>query len=191
MLRVDFPFPLSRSTFSVITENDKRWKCILEPNPDEKTKQAIFAQKLIDLQLPSFFIRRTAGVFQVSEVGSMQRKSYKKENRVMQPQAIIVSPIQANNIVKGVISVMLVNNNNIILDPDILQELYDYTPKKQYKDLDANNSACFQLKLTQTSAGEQWKLLFIVYYVTEDQPCTICEEYVFSTPFIVTSNKRS
>jgi len=119
-----------------------------------------------------------------------QRKSYKNENRCILPNPLIITTRDPHSdlarVIVGQVSVRLVSGDGKEL-PTGKQESLSSSDGLSHP-LDEKGSASFSLKITDTSEGNTFRLLFVVSYTMDG--IGQCEERILSNPFGVFSNRK-
>ncbi|PRP79935.1 hypothetical protein PROFUN_05911 [Planoprotostelium fungivorum] len=126
----------------------------------------------------------------LEEPDEMQRKSYKKENRCLHPNPLVICKRDAKNdntkLTDGFVTVKLVDSEGRELPPSRTACLESIDGGLTHP-LDEDCSTVFSLKILQTSQGQLFRLLFTVTYRVKGS--TSHEEKIYSEPFGVYSNK--
>jgi len=132
----------------------------------------------------------------VEQPNDIQRKSYKKENRCLLPNPLIVcmrelkeeERLDPPHIMDGVVSLKLVNNDGSELPPHKQNALESIEGGLTHP-LGEDHTTCFSVKVLHTSEGNLFRLVFHVSYRLK----TIgrVEETIVSRPFAVYSNKHN
>jgi hypothetical protein len=126
----------------------------------------------------------------LEEPDEMQRKSYKKENRCLHPNPLVICKRDAkgdtSKLTDGFVTVKLVDNDGREL-PGAKSACLESIDGGLTHPLDDDSSTVFSLKILQTSQGQLFRLLFSISYRTKAGLCQ--EEKIFSEPFGVYSNK--
>eukprot|EP01117_Protostelium_nocturnum_P018158 TRINITY_DN752_c0_g1_i1.p1 TRINITY_DN752_c0_g1~~TRINITY_DN752_c0_g1_i1.p1 ORF type:complete len:487 (-),score=193.92 TRINITY_DN752_c0_g1_i1:196-1656(-) len=126
----------------------------------------------------------------LEEPDEMQRKSYKKENRCLHPNPLVICKRDAKGdtqkLADGFVTVKLVDENGADL-PTNKSACLESIDGGLTHPLDEDSSTVFSLKILQTSQGQLFRLLFTVSYRGKGQPNV--EEKIYSEPFGVYSNK--
>jgi len=129
--------------------------------------------------------------FLLDQPNEVQRKSYKKENRCLLPNPIIIGPKPSQDasgeILDGMVSVKLVNGDGEDL-PVNKSNALACLEGSLTRSLDTQLMGSFSLKALHTSEGTSFRLLFLISYRTKDGNF---EEKVYSRPFSVFSNKQN
>jgi len=132
----------------------------------------------------------------VEQPNDIQRKSYKKENRCLLPNPLIVCRKELSEeekkdppvILDGVITLKLVNNDGSELPPHKQNALESIEGGLTHP-LGDDQTTCFSVKVLQTSEGNLFRLVFHVSYRIRGQGRV--EEHIVSRPFAVYSNKHN
>jgi hypothetical protein len=132
----------------------------------------------------------------VEQPNDIQRKSYKKENRCLLPNPLIIcmrelkeeERLDPSHIMDGVVSLQLVNNDGSELPPHKQNALESIEGGLTHP-LGDDHTTCFSVKVLHTSEGNLFRLVFRVSYRLK----TIgrIEETIVSRPFAVYSNKHN
>jgi len=123
---------------------------------------------------------------------SVQRKSYKKENRCIHPNPLVIcrtSDSQDFQILSGVVTVQLVDKDGKSLQDDRNSALQCVDGDLTHS-LDKDLSASYSLKISRTSEGQLFRLKFLVFFHLYGVSDTLMEE-ILTTPFAVYSNKHN
>lgn len=119
-----------------------------------------------------------------------QRKSYKNENRCILPNPLMIITRDPHSdiarVIIGNVTVRLVGGDGKEL-PTGKQESLSSSEGLSHT-LDEKSTASFSLKITDTSEGSTFRLLFIVSYTMDG--IGQCEERILSNPFGVFSNRK-
>lgn len=132
----------------------------------------------------------------VEQPNDIQRKSYKKENRCLLPNPLIIclkEPLEEKEedsplILDGMVSLKLVNNDGSDLPPHKQNALESIEGGLSHS-LGDDHTTCFSVKVLQTSEGNLFRLVFNVTYRIQGQGEV--EEQIVSRPFAVYSNKHN
>ncbi|PRP73487.1 hypothetical protein PROFUN_02496 [Planoprotostelium fungivorum] len=123
-----------------------------------------------------------------------QRKSYKSENRCLLPNPLVLYPSEPKEgvISDAVVSVRLVSDAGLDL-PEVAQQCLVSTDGTELQDRPIREKTKFRLKITETSEGEAWRLLFHVEFKLQDKGSTTqeCVEDIVTDRFIVKSKRRN
>jgi hypothetical protein len=132
----------------------------------------------------------------VEQPNDIQRKSYKKENRCLLPNPLIVCLKELTDdqkkdppvVLDGVVSLKLVNNDGSELPPHKQNPLESIEGGLTHP-LGDDHTTCFSVKVLQTSEGNLFRLIFNISYRLKGQGRV--EEQIISRPFAVYSNKHN
>eukprot|EP01119_Soliformovum_irregulare_P006818 TRINITY_DN19241_c0_g1_i1.p1 TRINITY_DN19241_c0_g1~~TRINITY_DN19241_c0_g1_i1.p1 ORF type:complete len:336 (-),score=50.60 TRINITY_DN19241_c0_g1_i1:146-1153(-) len=138
------------------------------------------------------------GLFTLLEQpNSIQRKSYRKENRCLLPNPLIIclgesrqdvhkrAPTQVLN---GTVTLRLVNADGTEL-PSHKSNALESVEGGLTHNLDPDNTTCFSVKALQTSEGNLFRLIFDITYTLRTGKQV--EETIISKSFAVYSNKHN
>jgi len=132
----------------------------------------------------------------IEQPNDIQRKSYKKENRCLLPNPLIICMKELTEdqkkeppiVLDGVVSLKLVNNDGSELPPHKSNALESIEGGLTHP-LGDDYTTCFSVKVLQTSEGNLFRLIFNVSYRLKGQGRM--EEQIISRPFAVYSNKHN
>lgn len=129
----------------------------------------------------------------LEQPNEIQRKSYKNESRYLLPNPLTVclrAPLANDKdmpqIVDGTVSVRIINADGNEL-PSTMQNILESLGGLS-RPLDEERSASFSLKVSATSIGSMYRLLFTVAYRVKGSGSF--NETILSTPFSVCSNRK-
>jgi len=118
-----------------------------------------------------------------------QRKAYKSENMCLLPNPLVIRRIQDDEspIFMGRVTVTLISFDRSRLNSDKGAGLISVGEEGLSRQLTANNTAVFSLKIIETSDTFQFRLLFTIEYKVRHRT-GFCVEKILSNSFVVRSN---